>query len=167
MNRPDLLSILITFVVGVLAGGYLYVAIFASIVEKADIPDQADISKLSIIGDVYGGCRERCSSFQVLGDASFKFLYYPTDGGGQKILEGKLPLSLQNRIDKAFKVSELERQSVEVEGTECASYTDGIDVVYEITLDGKKYIIDSCSTASDGESALWKTLSEIWQSFTK
>jgi hypothetical protein len=165
MEKQDILSILITFVVGIFAGVYLYVSVFATIVDKVVVPDEARISDFSIVGDTYGGCRNRCASFQVLSDASFKYLYTPTTGGEQKILEGNLSLSLQNRIDRALVVSELERQSASVEKIDCSSAADGIDVVYEITVKGEKYLIDSCGTAADGDSELWKVLAEIWQSF--
>ncbi len=165
MEKQDLLTILITFVVGVFAGGYLYLTIFATYVDKIEVPDVEKASEFSIIGDTYGGCRNQCASFQVLSDASFKYLYTPTTGGEQQILEGTLSRTLQNRVDHALVVSELQRQSVEVVKTDCKSHADGIDVVYEITLKGEKYVIDSCGTAADGDSELWKVLAEIWQSF--
>ena len=56
---------------------------------------------------------------------------------------------------------------MEIEPAICNSYTDGIDVVYEITLDGKEYTLDSCGTAVEASSRLWEVLSSIWTYFER
>ncbi|MCD5381080.1 MAG: hypothetical protein LR008_00720 [Candidatus Pacebacteria bacterium] len=162
MKKADYISVLITFVVGIYAGGYLYLTVFAPAAQSLE-PDQEKVLQLSITGELYGGCRSACQSFHVLGDASFRYFYTLEGSAKQKKHEGKLSRGMQQRIDSSFITEELERQSKLVEKSDCSSYSDGIDVTYEIVYQNEEYLIDSCTTAADGESELWKTLSDIWQ----
>ena len=57
MKRQDILSILITFTVGLLAGGYLYLTGFAPTVATLEVPSAEKLNELVIESEVYGGCR--------------------------------------------------------------------------------------------------------------
>jgi hypothetical protein len=162
MLKQDWISILMTFVFGLFAGGYLYVTEFATYVNNSAVPDAVEASKLSIVSDIYGGCGNQCSSFQVLGDGSYRYFYTPNEGGEQVLVEGKLPNDIQKSLKNAFASGQLETQSKPYEPTVCNSYSDGLDVVYEITKNGTEYNLDSCGTAIDGNSELWTALNSIW-----
>lgn len=55
MKKADFLSVLITFVVGVLAGAYLFTTQFAPTVTVSALPSKEILSKFSITSEVYGG----------------------------------------------------------------------------------------------------------------
>lgn len=166
MRKQDLVSILITFVVGLVGGGYLYVSGFAEIASKVAVPTEEELSELSITADLYGGCKNSCSSFRVLSDGSYKVIRTSEDGEVNTI-EGVLPLKLQSKMRNVLLEEELQRQSEPFSPTKCSSYTDGIDAVYEVTVDSNVYVIDSCGTMADGNSDLWIFLNELWAYFTK
>lgn len=162
MRKSDIISILITFIVGLFAGSYLYLTGFAPIEAEVSTPNSEEISQFTIVGDAYGGCRDACPSFQVVNDGSYRYLYTPAVGVDQVIRQGKLPYELHKKLRKELTESELINQSKIIKPSTCSSYADGIDVVYEITLNSKTYTINSCGTAADGKSELWATLSQVW-----
>jgi hypothetical protein len=165
VKKQDLLSILITFATGFLIGGYLYLTNVAEFVSKISTPDKEAVSEFSIVGDVYGSCRHTCPSFQVLSDGSFYYLYTPSAGAEKVTRKGKIPFALQQQLKAAVTKEELWRQSVDIEPAVCNSYTDGIDVKYEITLNGTSYVLDSCGTSVDTGSLLWTGLRGVWSFF--
>ena len=163
MKKQDILSILITFLVGVFVGGYLYLTDAAGRISELKIPDAEEVSEFTIVGDVYGGCRDRCPSFQVINDGSYRYLYTPRNGSEQVLRQGILPLQLQRQLRTVLTENALKQQSRNIEPTVCNSFSDGIDVKYTITIDGKEYKIDSCGTTVDGGSQMWITLGQIWE----
>ncbi len=168
MTRQEKLSVLITFVVGFVAGVYLYVTGFAAFLTELTVPDAEEVQgELTIVGDVYGGCRDTCPSFQVLDDGTYRYLYTPAAGADQIVRKGTLSRSQMNDLRSALVDSQLVRQSQKTQPGVCNSYTDGIDVRYEVTLDGNVYVLDSCGTDVDGEGSLWKTLGKIWDSLER
>ncbi len=164
MKKQDIISILITFLVGIFAGSYLYLTGFASFEDKFSIPGVEEVSEFSIVGDVYGGCQlgNACPSFQVLRDGSYRYFYTPAAGMDKILRKGTLPRKLQNKLKNVLSEIELVKQSKEITPSVCNSYSDGIDVKYQVTLNGSEYTLDSCGTAVVGEGALWSTLGEIW-----
>lgn len=165
IKSSDLLSILITFAVGFFSGGYLYLTVMASSSSKASVPDQVAASEFTITSDVYGGCRDACPSFHVNNDGSYRYLFKPVRGEDSVLRQGNLPPQLHKRLRQVLTKSQLEAQSKSVEPLICNSYTDGIDVKYEISLNNKKFLLDSCGTAVVGEGQLWSTLSSVWTYF--
>lgn len=156
------MSIMITFFVGMFAGGYLYLTGFATILSEFATPDAEKVSQFVIVGDVYGGCQEACPSFQVQYDGSYRYLYTPAVGADQVLRQGVLPTGLHRQLKQVITPLELARQSQEVQPLLCNSYNDGIDVKYTITLDGVVFLLDSCGTSVEAESQLWTVLGDIW-----
>jgi hypothetical protein len=165
MKKEDFVSIMITFVVGFFIGGYLYTTNTARWVAEVETPDIEELSEFTIVGDVYGGCRSACPSFQLLGDGSYRYLFTPAAGADQVLRQGALPIQMRRNLRKVLTDEALLVQSKSIEPLICNSYTDGIDVKYEITIDSKDYVIDSCGTNVQSESALWVTLGEVWDYF--
>ncbi|MFT7644772.1 MAG: hypothetical protein ACI9BF_000429 [Candidatus Paceibacteria bacterium] len=163
MKKADLMSILITFLVGAFAGLYLYVTYFAQVLTNIYIPDIGKVSELSIVGEVYGGCRNTCPSFQVTNDGSYRYLYTPEVGQSQLFHQGVLPSKLYRQLLSELVKQTLVEQSKVKNPTNCNSYVDGNDVKYEIIIDREVYILDSCETEADLDSQLWITLHEVWE----
>jgi len=162
MKKQDILTILITFVIGILGGAYLYLTGFAPVESKMSLPDAVELAQFTLVSDVYGGCRNMCPSFQVVNNGSYRYIYTPPAGGDQVVRQGSLPISLQRNLKNALNSEILEDQSLPIEPTICNSYTDGVDVIYDITFAGQQYILDSCGTNVDLDSELWTSLRNIW-----
>ena len=162
MKREDALTIFVTFLLGFFVGGYLYLTNAASLVAKLSTPTAEQPSRLMIVGDAYGSCRSVCPSFRVSHDGSYSYVYTPSAGAEQIVQKGTIPRSLMRELRSTLTKAALTRQSRPIQPAFCNSYTDGIDVVYEITLDGELYLLDSCGTDVDGEGSVWITLSKVW-----
>ena len=83
-------------------------------------------------------------------------------GADQVLRQGSIPSSLKRKLQRALTTKALAQQSQPRAPAVCNSYSDGIDVKYEITIEGNKYNLDSCGTAVDGSGQLWITLGLIW-----
>lgn len=163
--KSEKLSIMITFGVGFAGGFYLYLTDFAARIVEFTTPDYGTVSEFTIVGEVYGGCRSACPSFQLLSDGSYRYLYTPSVGAEQVIRRGTVPLSVQQQLQQSVVVSELREQSKTIRPASCRSFTDGVDVSYDITVEGASYQLDSCGTAVDGDSKLWLALGAVWSYF--
>jgi len=168
MTKQEKLSIFITFLVGFFVGGYLYLSNFAFFLAKLTVPEMKTVetpASFIIVSDAYGGCRSACPSFRLLSDGTFRYIYTPSAGADQVIRQGVLPLTYIRELQTVLTATELTRESRPLEPAFCNSYTDGIDVSYQITLNGMLYKLDSCGTAVEGEGQVWKTLGGIWTYF--
>jgi hypothetical protein len=165
MKRQDVLSILITFTVGFLAGGYLYLTHFSKLVSPDSVGSQEEISEFKIVSEAYGRCGDSCPSFQILNDGGYRYQYVPEVGAEKQFKTGTIPFTITRDIKNAIDVDDLVQQSQTVEPGDCNSLNDGIDVSYTITYEGAEYTLDSCGTAVDGNSELWKSLLETWNYF--
>lgn len=165
LSKQDMISILLTFGMGFVAGVYLYIVGFGAFMAQIAVPDQERASEFVIIADMYGGCRSDCPSFQVQSDGEYRYLYVPQVGQETVLRQGTLPLTLQRELRSVVTGRALRQQSVVVEPEACNSFVDGVDVAYDITLGGEEYVIDSCGTAVVGDSELWLALNRIWEYF--
>jgi hypothetical protein len=165
MKRQDMLSVLITFVVGFVAGGYLYVSHFSKILNPDSVETAQSASEFTIIGEAYGSCGAQCPSFQTVKDGSYRYQFVAVAGQEKNIKSGTLPLEVQRAVKKALVEEDLVEQSQPVTPTDCNSRNDAIDIRYKISLEGAEYTLDSCGTAVDGEGELWNGLAKIWNYF--
>lgn len=167
MKRQDVLSVLITFTAGFIGGAFLYLVHFAELVAPlSNVPSQSATEKFEIISEAYGGCRDACPAFQLSADGSYRLEYYEGEFRTRSFKEGTIPRELLKDVQNALKDEDaLFEQSEEYEPRECNSYSDGIDLKYQITLQGDEYIIDSCGTRVDGDGAIWNSLAKIWEYF--
>jgi hypothetical protein len=164
MSGKEIASILVTALVGFCFGIYVYFFGFLELVEPQR-PAQVTAGEFSVVSEVYGGCRDQCPSFQILGNGSYRYLYTPAIGAEQVIRDGSLPRSLRRDIEQFVTPAALVVQAESTQPAVCNSYTDGIDVRYRITVDDEIYVLDSCGTNINPESPLWQTLVNIWVYF--
>jgi hypothetical protein len=162
MKKPDILSILLTFFLGVVAGAYLYLAGYAPTMATLEVPGREKAEALVIASDVYGGCRDECPSFQVLGDGSYRYLYSVTYDEPQVIESGSIPSAMRRDLKKNLTPQALAAQSQAITPVVCSSFSDGIDVRYTVTLDRETYVLDTCGTQVDTDSPLWLSIRKIW-----
>jgi hypothetical protein len=162
MKKQDILSILMTFFVGVIAGAYLFIVGFAPTVASIEVPTQESVESLVIESEVYGGCRASCPSFQVLGDGSYRYLYSVAYDEPQVIESGTIPFAMRRDLRRNLTPAALQAQSQPIDPAVCSSYSDGIDVQYTVTLDGEEFVLDTCGTQVDTNSPLWLNIKKIW-----
>lgn len=165
IKKQDLVSIMITAIVGFFAGIFMFVSYANSIavpIVAGDVPTQAETQEFSIIGEAYGACEENCPSFQLLENGSYRYRFLAVREEPAVIREGTLPLSLQSDLRDQLELSVLQAQSEIEERTTCSSESGGVDFRYEITFEGEEYILDSCTSAIDDGSDLWIALTAIW-----
>ncbi|MEN9921019.1 MAG: hypothetical protein RL538_912 [Candidatus Parcubacteria bacterium] len=165
MKRNDVLNIAITFVVGFVAGGYLYVGHFSKLLNPDDVETQEEVSELSITSRAYGSCDPNCPSFQVSRDGAYRYLFVPAVGVERQVREGTIPFNIMRDIKSAIDSDVLVEQSQEAAPPDCNSRNGGIDVEYTIVFEGAEYELDSCGTTVDGEGELWTALAKIWNHF--
>ncbi len=162
MQRQDVISILITFAVGFIAGGYLYVGHFTKIYGPDSVATQEATKEFSITGEAYGSCGTACPAFKLLKDGSYRYRYSPQLGAAAVVREGTLPLDIQRTVKRALDVEVLESESQTVDAVVCNSLNGGVDIRYRIFYEGIEYKIDSCGTAVTEDGELWSSLNEIW-----
>ncbi len=166
MEKHLFLSFLFTFFIGLLAGGYLYVSGAAGFFANLEVKEEAELTTFTIVGNRYGGCMtsSSCPSFRVLADGSYVYIYSPAVGQASVRREGVLSFGLLRDLQKILTPRSLTRQSQAApEGKTCASFTDGIDALYEIKAGGASYVIDTCTTNIDEESSVIKVLEVVWE----
>lgn len=167
MKKSDLVNILFTFIVGLVAGVYLFFMGFApttAVIE--DTVEEIGVS-LTITGEAYGGCDMvgTCPSFNIADNGQYRYAYTPRGATAQVLREGTLPLAMQNDLERYAITPALERFSEPIEPIMCESYRDGIDVRYSIVLEDEVYVLDSCGTNVNADTMLWQTLAQLWSYF--
>jgi len=169
MKRQDLLTILITFGMGLFLGFYVYLAGFAPASERVSTAIEEASDSLVITGEAYGGCQRvsNCPTFNVATDGSYRYFYVPLGTDEQVMREGVLPLALQQQLDRFVVQSALEEQSRSIQPVFCESFVDGIDVRYDVSINDVDFILNSCGTDVVAESPTWQALSNIWTYFER
>lgn len=167
MQKQELLSILITFVVGFFAGGYLYVNHFLPMVQPEGVGTREEQGAFEITSQAYGSCGSDCPAFRVASDGSFRYQYSEAVGAEPTLESGRLPRSLRRELAREITTQAIAIQTTEVGSANCASNTNGIDIRYDIMIGGATYRLDSCRTAVDFDSDAWQTLNDVWAYFTE
>ena len=163
MEKDDLISIIITIVVGFVGGAYLYVAHFTKLYGTDEVASQEEQAQFSVTAEAYGSCGTNCPAFQVKNDGTYRYRFYTEINQPPVVREGTLPLSEQRSLKRALDESELLQQAQTIAPGTCNSATGGIDIRYGVVYQAAQYRIDSCGTAVDSESDLWLAFSAIWQ----
>ncbi len=158
---------IITFLIGVTAGGYLYLIGFAPQIEKASEYFESDPREVDagflLSGERYGGCEraDACASFQVRADGTFSYLSTGVLSGGTPIT-GELPRAVLLSLREAATKENLRAAAKEQGSDTCSSFVDGTDYRYEITLNTVVYDLDTCYTAFSHQSEIGLALDKLW-----
>ena len=167
MHKQDLVSVLLTFTVGVIAGGYLYLIGFAPQFIPTGVPGSQAYDELTITGEQYGGCQmtRACPSFQIRADGSYRYAQGSTADERVSVREGRLPNSLRRDVLDVMRTPLLEESAEPVERDACPSYADGADARYDVSKDGERYRLDTCHTALSPDTEPGRTLAKLWNYF--
>ncbi len=164
MKNQDVISIIITFAIGVFAGGYLYLVGFATTFNLPEASTEAIYTKLVIVGESYGECEEdnRCLSFQVLEDGTYRALFDNLDGGEKLVREGTVSSSLMRELKSTLITSTLQAESKILNTPNCYYGSDSTNFRFKVTLDANEYPLDTCLSNINFEGKAWIVLSELW-----
>ena len=165
IKRQELLTVLVTFLIGFIAGAYLYLVGYAPQFQAGSgVTDEAVAEELVIVGEMYGGMRVGLPpSFQVNEDGTYRYIPFsenPELPAGA--VEGELPRELRQSVVNALSGSVLEAAATPIEPEMCAQMVDGIDYRYLIAMDGVEYRLDTCGTDFSHERDFGPVLFELW-----
>jgi len=167
MKKQDIVTILFTLICGIVAGSYLFVVGFRPQVVQvtSELVSPPDLSKLIIIeGYQYGGCERtgQCASFRIQDDGEYSYVAtsIPTTEGR---FGGVIPRRDWQAIRNRLSAPVLAQGATRVSPGDCASFVDAIDVRYEITFQGERYMLDTCQTSLSEADELKKLLDGLWQ----
>lgn len=160
ISGQDKISILLTFFVGMFAGGYLYLTGFATTFEPPEASEANIYTQFVITAESYGDCvnDKTCLSFQVLENGTFRAVH---DGlGDQKTEEGRIALSLRSDLKTALTPATLAEIARETGRVNCRY--EGTNYRFTITRDEVEYTVDTCTSAIDYEDESWLVLAKLW-----
>jgi len=146
-----------TFLMGVFAGGYVYVMYFA--------PEYASEGPVAITeidfriqGQMTGGCQMGggCASFVL--HENYAYRYVPDDRSSE-FESGVLDSFTFKDIEESL--ADASFKDLQLVGGACASAYDGTDYVYRVTYEGWEHTFNTCGTTFTN-SPLEKQLRIVW-----
>jgi hypothetical protein len=165
VKKQDILALLVTFIVGIVVGFYLYFTGFLPQYGSGRVYENRVAFELR--GEVYGGCSRDgvCGSFIVREDGSYRA--FPSVRFGEERLprEGTLPREMRRALLAAATKEELSSQSAARVARECPSAVGGLDFRIRLTRDDITYTLDTCTTAVNHQSELWRSIYRVLDAF--
>lgn len=160
ISAQDKISIILTFLMGLVAGGYLYLTGFATTFEPPEASVADVYTQFVITAESYGQCEndDTCLSFQVLQNGSFRAIYDGQADAGPK--DGRIPLSMRGDLYDTLTPAVLASASRTSARANCQY--EGTNYRFEITRDEVEYVVDTCSSAISYESEEWAVLAKLW-----
>lgn len=166
IKNQDLGIIAVTFIIGLVAGWYLYVVAFAPQFNEYLGQTEAVYDDLVIEGDQYGGFRTGTPpGFQLLKDGSYTYVPFTAAGTVVEPKQGNLPRALLSEVKTLATRSNLSQWAKPEIASNCASMVDGIDYRYEIILNTVVYNLNTCGTALATDQVANDTLDKLWNYF--
>ncbi len=164
MNKDHILSILITFTVGLIMGGYLYLTQFLPNFSPEALMDSVMTETFVIEGEMYGGFRGRSApSFQLESGGSYRYLPSAPLDALPDVRTGTLPRKVWEAVERSMSETALITAAQARTGSDCASFVDGIDYRYRVQVDEAVYVLDSCTTALSPTGTVGQTLASVWE----
>lgn len=146
---------------GMFAGAYLYVSVFAPSYESG-IQTSENISEdaLVIEGEMYGACSQidACGSFRLIDAREYNYV----SRSNAALQKGKLPAALRSTILDVLDEQLLEKNEQPVSLSSCSAYVGGNDYSYRISKDGVTYDLDTCHTTLAYNEDLQELFLDVW-----
>lgn len=167
ISRADWVLFVLTLLMGMVAGAYLYAMSFKPIYqpEGSVTGGEAGALEFSVIAKAYGGFHPReyvHPSFRITGDGNVSYYKGGENAIDQTAVEVSLPRSLFNRLVDDISRADLEELSYPDPKDTCRIASDGVDYTYRITMDRTQYEMDTCYTALPYDHSLTQTLEDVW-----
>lgn len=167
MPHQDKISILITFAIGLVAGGYLYLTGFATTFVPPEATTEDTYGGLIVNGESYGECENNnsCLAFQLLGNGTYRAIFTSPENNKEVSKEGSITRVLRKELQLAMKSSDILEQSQLKSVFDCKYGNEGTNYKFKVTLDKIEYNLDTCRTNLNFEGQIWLTLAKIWNYF--
>lgn len=164
MPHQDKISILITFAIGLVAGGYLYLTGFATTFVPPEATSEDTYGGLIINGESYGECEidSSCLAFQLLGNGTYRAIFVSQSDNKKISKDGSISSSLLNELKASMLPATLEGQSQIKSVVDCKYGDEGTNYKFKITLSSVEYYLDTCQTKVNYSSNAWLTLVKVW-----
>ena len=161
MTHQDKLSIMITFVVGFVIGGYVYLAGFLPTYHLPEAVTPDAYESFVIVGDSYGACADdnTCLSFQLL-DRDYRAIL--GSGNESQVVNGSISGALARKLLRTLTPEQLALNATPLAIPECHYAESGTDFRLTITLEGRNYTLDTCVSAIQYDGPVWIALTEVW-----
>jgi hypothetical protein len=151
-----------TFIMGMFAGAFVFVTIYAPEQAKDETTESANrLDAIVMEGRMYGGCEEQdaCGSFRLVDDRTYSYIAYPD----ADIEKGRLPSDVIESVFETVGTEAFFTATRATSPSNCTSYVDGVDYAYDVSFEGETYTLDTCTTALAQNEALQATLAPIWE----
>lgn len=167
MTSQDKISIVVTFIFGILAGSYIYVTGFATTFSPPEAAPEDIYSGLLITGEGYGECEQNntCFSFQLLENGDYRALFDDAGDGHSAAKEGSIPRTLRNELRSSLIVESLVNDSKTRNTLDCEYGYKDTNYKFRVTLNQQDYFLDTCQTTIDYEGSAWASLAKLWNYF--
>jgi hypothetical protein len=161
MTHQDKLSIMITFVVGFVIGGYVYLAGFLPTYHLPEAVTPDAYESFVIVGDSYGACAalNSCLSFQLL-DRDYRAIF--GTGDEAQVVNGSISGAQMRKLLRTLTPEALALNATPLTMPECRFAESGTDFRLTITLEGRNYTLDTCVSAIQYDGPVWIALTEVW-----
>lgn len=167
MTHQDKISLMITFFVGVVVGGYIYLSGFATTFKLPEVGTQEQYTNMVVTGESFGACEadSTCLSFQILQDGSYQAIV----GTDVAVRDYKGTISHRNRktLNTTLTPANLEVMTKLKSDTVCDYVEEATNFEFTVTREGKNYSFDTCRFDIDYKSEAWKGLTEVWGEIAK
>jgi len=167
MSKHDWFSVLITFVLGLFAGVYLYGSGFAPTFSPPEATTEDVYQEFVITAESYGECSNTntCLSFQLLENGVFRALYDNPDSNEKIIVENKIPNSLRRELYAVLNNRTLAAESRPLPIESCY-YGDQTNYYFRVTREEVNYVLDTCLSDINYEGKAWSVLTKLWNYFS-
>jgi len=160
--HQDKISIIITFVFGIVVGSYLYFAGFAKTFSLPKAETSVVYDDLVITADSYGKCEEEgtCFAFQIISDGSYRAIF---DATGERVVkEAKISSTLNRDLKATLLPEDLILNATLLVDPLCSEVVNDTYFRFDISLDSTTYTLDTCTTDIRYEEPVWTVLRKAW-----
>jgi hypothetical protein len=150
MKKQDIRNIIITFVLGILVGAYLYV--YGFMPQYGGVTDWLEEKgEFVIVVREYGECTQyaECSSFRVAPNGDYRLIVSVGDPNEEpEVFNGEISSKLHTQLRQTFSTATLPGLAQPITPVNCDSFTnEGYDYQIQVTVGDKVYSLDTCKTA--------------------
>lgn len=149
MPKHLYLIIILTFIIGLASGVYVYFNTLNSDEGKSiEVPIEEGYE---VIAYTYGGCeRVGCSSYKLADDGKYSYLMQSA-GYGNERFDDTLSLKQHEELDAVIEATDYTSIEESVFTGTCPDTYDGLAHRFEIRITNERYSFDSCTQSLDGE----------------
>jgi len=167
MSKQEISSIIITFLMGLVAGAYLFIYGFSTTFKLPEVTTDDAYTQFVVTGEGYGACDvlDQCLSFQVLENGKYRAIL--ENGDNEPLIkEGSIPRKVNQQLKKNLTAGILNQQSQPLPTSNCRYGPEANNYRYQVSVDLVNYTLDTCQNQIDYNGQAWLSLVGLWNYFT-